>query len=127
MSYPTTALIADDEQHLRLFLKLVLQKLGFETIYEAPNGQKAVEIYKESKPGFVLLDINMPIMNGLDALSKIVETNPDAVVVIMTSVASRQFIEQSAALGAAFYIRKDTPKDDLIAALKEALDEHFGN
>ncbi len=123
MSRPTTALIVDDEAHLRAYLKLILKQLGFERIYEANDGQEGVDSYKRWKPEFVLMDVNMPIKEGLEALKEIVEFDEDAVVVMASSVASRQAVETSVALGASYYLRKDMKKEAVVEAINKLIEE----
>lgn len=121
MSRPTTALIVDDEAHLRAYLKLILKQLGFDRIYEAANGQEGVDLYKRWNPEFVLMDVNMPIKEGVEALKEIIEFDSEAVVVMASSVASRQAVETSLEYGASYYIRKDTRKDDVIEKLNSVI------
>jgi two-component system chemotaxis response regulator CheY len=123
MSRPVSALVVDDEQHLRVYLRLILKQVGLSTFYEAANGQEGVDLYKEKKPDIVLMDVNMPIKEGMEALSEIVEFDDQAVVVMTTSVASRKAVETSITLGASHYIRKDTPKDEVIEILRKLIEE----
>lgn len=123
MSRPTTALIVDDEAHLRSYLKLILKQLGFDRIYEAANGQEGVDLYKRWKPEFVLMDVNMPIKEGLEALSEIIEFDEDAVVVMASSVASRHAVEKSLEIGASYYLRKDMKKEDVVESINKLIEE----
>ncbi|WP_269525821.1 response regulator transcription factor [Coraliomargarita parva] len=123
MSRPTRALIVDDEPHLRMYLKLILKQIGFTDFLEAENGQVGVDLYKEQTPDLVLMDVNMPVMEGLEALELIMQHDEEAVVVMTTSVASRQAVEQSVELGASHYIRKDTPKEQIIELLDKLIRE----
>lgn len=123
MSRPNTALIVDDEAHLRAYLKLILKQIGFTEFSEAENGQLAIDLYKKKKPDLVLMDVNMPVKEGIEALKEIMEFDEEAIVVMTSSVASRQAVETSVELGASFYIRKDTKKDDIIDALSTLIDE----
>lgn len=123
MSRPDTALIVDDETHLRMYLKLILKQIGFKTFFEAKNGQEAVDIYKRHQPELVLLDVNMPVKEGMPALEEIMEFDSEAVVVMASSVASRQAVERSVELGASYYIRKDTPKDEIMDQLNALIDD----
>ncbi|MGB0416812.1 MAG: response regulator transcription factor, partial [Coraliomargarita sp.] len=100
MSRPVSALIVDDEQHLRLYLKLVLRQIGFERFFEATNGQEAVEQYQKVCPDLVLMDVNMPVKEGMEALKEILDYDENAVVVMASSVASRSAVERSVELGA---------------------------
>lgn len=123
MTRPISALIVDDEEHLRLYLKLVLKQVGFEQFVEASNGQEAVDLYKQKSADLVLMDVNMPIKEGMEALEEIIEHDEDAVVVMASSVASRKAVEASLERGASYYIRKDTPKDEIVSILNRLIDE----
>ena len=92
MRRPYTALIVDDEPHLRMYLKLILKRIGFKTFFEAKNGQEGIDLYKLRKPDLVLLDVNMPVKEGMEALQEIMEFDADAVVVMASAVASRQHV-----------------------------------
>ncbi|MGB0258390.1 MAG: response regulator transcription factor [Coraliomargarita sp.] len=123
MTRPISALIVDDEEHLRLYLKLVLKQVGFEKFEEASNGQEAIDLYKRKPADLVLMDVNMPIKEGMEALEEIIEHDSDAVVVMASSVASRKAVEASLEKGASYYIRKDTPKDEIVTILNRLIDE----
>ena len=73
-------LICDDAAFMRMMIKDILLKNGYEIAGEAENGMKAVEKYKEVKPDLVMMDITMPEMDGIQALKKIKEVDPGAVV-----------------------------------------------
>jgi two-component system chemotaxis response regulator CheY len=121
MSFNGTILLVDDEAHIRKFVGLILKQLGSPRLLEAPNGQEAVAIYEKENPDLVLLDINMPIMDGLETLKKLREIDPECIVVMLTSLASRSNVENALALGATNYIRKDTPKEEIAKALNETI------
>jgi two-component system chemotaxis response regulator CheY len=127
MSFPRKILLTDDEPHIRKFVGLVLKQFGNPQILEAGGGAGAVRLYGEQKPDLVLLDVNMPNMDGLQALEQIKRLDPDAVVVMLTSLANRQTVEECLRLGAADYLRKDTPRDELNARFKEIFDDCFGD
>jgi two-component system chemotaxis response regulator CheY len=127
MNFDGKILIADDEGHVRKFIALIARQLGAPTIIEAANGQEAVAVYEREKPDLVLLDVNMPIQDGLETLKQITAADPSAVVVMLTSLANRETIEEALRLGAANYIRKDTPKDEILAALRETIAQSFAS
>jgi len=118
-------LLVDDEAHIRKFISLLLRHLGVTRIFEAPNGQEALVVYQREKPDMVMLDVNMPVMDGIETLRALKELNPDAVVVMLTSLANRQTIDEAVALGAANYIRKDAPPEEIGRALAETIDACF--
>jgi len=125
MNFTGTILLVDDEPHIRKFVGLILKQLGAPTILEAGNGEEALEIFQLQRPDLVLLDVNMPIMDGLETLKKLKAIDPDCVVVMLTSLANRQTIEDALRLGAANYIRKDTPKEEIAKTLGETIDACF--
>ncbi len=115
------ALVVDDEEHVRTYIVLVLRKLGIGTILEARNGEQAVEIYKQERPDITLMDVNMPVMNGITSLQRIIEINPEAVVIMLTSLATRQIVEDSAEHGASHFVRKDTTKENMQEIINETI------
>lgn len=127
MSSVNSVLIADDESHLRLYIKMILKDLGFQNVLEATNGQEAVALYKEHRPSLTVLDVNMTVASGLEALQQIIEFDEEALVVMLTSMASRLTVEESIRGGASGYIRKDVPIEDIKARLRQIIEEHLGN
>ena len=125
MKFNGSILLVDDEAHIRKFIGLVLRQIQAVTIFEASNGEEALALYAQHRPDMVLLDVNMPKIGGLETLRGLKALNPDCVVVMLTSLATRQIIEESAELGAANYLRKDTPKDEILKSLKETIEENF--
>lgn len=111
--------LADDEIHIRMLMKKVFTSMGCEIAGEAKNGEEAVELYRREKPDIMLLDINMPIKTGDEALRDIISEFPDAFVIMLTSQADVESVQKCLDAGAANYIRKDTP----IAELKEIIKE----
>jgi YesN/AraC family two-component response regulator len=125
MKYEGKILLVDDETHVRKFIGLILKQLGATTLFEAGNGRDAIDVFKRESPNLVLLDVNMPIQDGIQTLREIREISADCVVVMLTSLANRQTVEEALSLGADNYIRKDTPKDDILAALRQTIAECF--
>jgi two-component system chemotaxis response regulator CheY len=125
MKFQGTVLLVDDEAHIGKFIGLVLRQFTIPRLLEAGNGEEALEIYAREKPDLVLLDVNMPKLGGLETLKRLRLIDPDCVVVMLTSLATRQTIEEAAELGASNYIRKDTPKEEIAAALLETLRANF--
>jgi YesN/AraC family two-component response regulator len=123
MAIPQTALVADDENHIRSYVRIILTHLGVKEVYEARTGDEALQLYKEKNPDVVFLDINMPGMTGLEVLPKIIEINEDAAVIMLTGHASRHLVENAAQAGAIHYIRKDTPQQEISSMLKTLFDE----
>lgn len=112
-------LLADDEAHIRTLMKTVFNSIGCEVVAEAKNGQEAVDLYVQHKPNMALLDINMPFKDGVQALQEIRATDPNAFVIMLTSVSTMETVEQCVLGGAAGYIRKDTPIAEIKKIVKE--------
>jgi two-component system, chemotaxis family, chemotaxis protein CheY len=125
MNFSGSILLVDDEAHIRKFISLLLRHLGVERIFEAANGSIALEVYKKENPDLVMLDVNMPVMDGIETLRALKLINPDCVVVMLTSLANRQTIDDAVALGAANYIRKDAPPEEIGRALADTIDNCF--
>jgi len=125
MIFDGSILLVDDEAHIRKFISLLLRHLGVTRIFEAPNGSEALVIYAREKPDLVMLDVNMPVMDGIETLRALKKADPNAVVVMLTSLANRQTIDEAVALGAANYIRKDAPPEDIGRALAETIEASF--
>ncbi|HTB80635.1 MAG TPA: response regulator transcription factor [Opitutaceae bacterium] len=126
MSFDGKILLADDEAHIRKFIGLLLRQLGSPTIIEASNGVQALALFESERPDLVLLDVNMPELDGLQALAGLRMLDPDCAVIMLTSLTTRQTVEQAAELGAVYYIRKDTPKDEILKTLREVIASLFG-
>ena len=127
MAFNGKILLVDDEPHIRKFVGLLLKQLGSPTIIEAANGREALDLYRQERPDLVLLDINMPGLDGLATLRKLRELDPEVVVIMLTSLANRQMVEGAADLGACLYIRKDTPKDEMLKMLRETIETVFAS
>jgi two-component system chemotaxis response regulator CheY len=125
MNFSGSILLVDDESHIRKFMSLLLRHLGVTRIFEAANGQAALEVYRRENPDLVLLDVNMPQMDGIGTLRALKALDPDCIVVMLTSLANRQTIDEAAALGAANYIRKDAPPEEIGRALSDTIDTCF--
>ncbi len=125
MNFKGSILLVDDEPHIRKFVLLILKQLGAPNVVEATNGEEAIVAYQRQKPDLVLLDISMPLMNGLETLKKLKAFDPECVVIMLTSIVNRQSIDEALALGAANYIRKDIPKEEISQAIKDTIEMRF--
>ncbi len=101
-----TAVVADDNGSVRLVLRGLLEECGLQVVQSVANGAEAVEAASLHQPRVLCLDINMPVMDGIESLSKIVEVSPDTKVIMITGCADKKRVAQSAGLGAVGYIIK---------------------
>ncbi|MBU1364738.1 MAG: response regulator [Gammaproteobacteria bacterium] len=101
-----TAVIADDNSSIRLLLKGLLTELGLQVVGQAANGEEAIRAATNYQPTVLFLDVNMPILGGLEALPRIVAASPKTSVVMVTGDTSRTIVQQAAGLGARGYVVK---------------------
>lgn len=116
-------LIAEDEALIRLDLAEMLVEEGYEVVGEAGDGETAVRLAKELKPDLVILDIKMPIMDGLAAAERIAGDRI-APVIILTAFSQRDLVERARAAGAMAYLVKPFQKSDLVPAMEIALSRY---
>ena len=115
-------LIVDDAAFMRMMIKDILTKNGYNIAAEAENGKIAVDKYNEVKPDLVLMDITMPEMSGLEALKHIKENDPNAKVVICSALGQQEQLAKAIQLGAKDFIVKPFEPERLVAALEKVLD-----
>lgn len=101
-----TVVIADDNSSIRLLLRGLVAELGLQVVAQAGNGEEAVRAAARHQPQLLFLDVNMPIMSGIEALPRIREASPQTTVVMVTGEASRKTFAQATGLGARGYIMK---------------------
>ena len=114
-----SAIIVDDNSSIRLLLKGVLSELGLNIVAQAANGEEAIRAAKTHQPNVLFLDVNMPILSGLEALPRIREVSPETAVVMVTGDTSRELVQQAAGLGARGYIVKPVRPAYVEAFLKK--------
>lgn len=113
-------IIADDEAHIRLIMRKVVQSINCDLVGEAQNGVETLELCKKNKFDIVLLDINMPKRTGLECIKEIKEIHPNALIIMLTSVADVETVDECIKNGAYNYIRKDTPIKDIRQIIVES-------
>jgi len=113
-SYMTNILIVDDNKDLRALFKLILNNFS---ILEAENGIEAIEHFKDNKPDLILMDILMPEMNGIIATQKILEIDPNAIIVAITAYSTRA--DEIIKAGAKEVLKKPVRKEELLRKIKE--------
>lgn len=126
MEFSGKVLIVDDEGHIRKYISLIVKRLGNPEILEAQNGEEAIALYESHQPDIVLLDVNMPGLDGIQALERLRTIDPKAVVVMLTSLAARNVVERCVELGAVNFLRKDTPKEAIAKIIADTIASHVG-
>ena len=114
-------LICDDAAFMRMMIKDILTKNGYNVVAEAENGLKAVEKYQENKPDLVLMDITMPEMDGIQALKKIKQMDPNASVVMCSAMGQQAMVIESIQAGAKDFIVKPFQAERVIEAVKKVV------
>lgn len=112
-------LVVDDAAFMRLSLKNMLVKNEFEVVGDAENGAIAVDMYKKLKPDIVTMDITMPEMEGIEALKKILEFDPNANVIMISALGQEAKVKQAIILGAKGFIVKPFKEDYLVKTLSK--------
>jgi two-component system chemotaxis response regulator CheY len=121
---PPKAMVVDDSSFQRT---VVSEAIGdyVEIVETAENGEEAVEMFAEAQPDIMTMDIMMPEMNGIEALSKIKSQSPETKIVMVTSVSQKEKMREAAKAGADGYVTKPFEAEDLTAELTDALDENL--
>lgn len=114
-----TVLLCDDSRAMRMVTATVLADHGFDVVAEAGDGIAAVEQFKAHKPDVVLLDLVMPKLDGQQALQQILDHDPAAQVVILSSLGSQAGIEECLRMGARSYLQKPIDSAALLRVLRE--------
>jgi response regulator NasT len=118
-SEPTRVLIAEDEALIRLDLKEMLEEEGYTVVAEVGDGRQAVEQAREQRPDLVILDIQMPELDGLSAAEEIAAARV-APVIVLTAFSQRELVERARDAGAMAYLVKPFSKNDLVPAIEVA-------
>jgi CheY-like chemotaxis protein len=127
MTLSGKVLVVDDEAHIRKFVIQLIKTLGDPTILQAANGEEALKVYERERPVLVLLDVNMPRVDGIETLRRLKLLDPACMVIMLTSLVNRQTVEACLHLGAIAYLRKDNPPDDMTVRLRKIVDDYLGD
>lgn len=117
---PRRVLVAEDETLIRLDIVEILNGAGYEVVGEAENGEKAVELAREAQPDLVVMDVKMPVMDGITAAKTIAEERI-APVVMLTAFSQRDLVESAREAGAMAYVVKPFGENDLIPSIEVAV------
>src|ERR671919_533788 len=114
-------LLAEDHQIVRQGLRALLEKFGHEVVGEASDGHEACKLAKTLQPGIAVLDLAMPLLNGLDAIGEIRRVSPATLTILLTMYTDRPYVLQALQAGAKGYVLKTQAADDLVRAIQEVL------
>ena len=120
-----TVLLVDDHTVVRQGLRALLsQEEDIEVVGEAENGRQALQMATKTMPDVVLMDVVMPLMNGLEGTRQMIKNIPSAKVLVLSSYSDDDYVQQLTAAGASGYLTKQTAGNDLLLAIREV---HKGN
>ncbi len=114
-------LIVDDATFMRMMIKNIISKEGFEVVGEAENGKQAVDLYFETKPDLVTMDITMPEMDGIEAAKAIISKAPEAKIIMCSAMGQQSMVVEAIQAGAKDFIVKPFQPDRVIQALTKVL------
>jgi two-component system chemotaxis response regulator CheY len=114
-------LIVDDLTFIKMVLRDLVEKAGFRVVGEASDGEEALRLFHEKHPDVVLLDVTMPKMDGLTALKKMLDADPNAKVIMCSALGQQRLIVQAIQLGAKDFIVKPFRPERVITSIKKIL------
>jgi len=116
---PTRILLADDHALIRQGLKALLETQGFQVVCEAADGQETLRSVEKTQPDVAIIDIGMPILNGLDAARELRKSSPKTKVILLTRHDEDQYVMEALRAGAKGYVLKSQAAEDLVHAIHE--------
>ena len=114
--------VAEDEALIRMDLIEMLQEAGYSVVAEATNGAEAIELVQEHQPDLVILDVKMPVLDGISAAEKIISIAP---VLMLTAFSQRELVERARDAGVMAYVVKPFTIGDLVPAIEIAMSRHL--
>ena len=114
-------LIVDDAAFMRMMIKDILEKNGYEIVGEAANGAVAVEMYQKEKPDVVTMDITMPDVDGIEAVKRIKEIDPAAKVIMCSAMGQQSMVMEAIKAGARDFIVKPFQADRVLEAVQKVV------
>ena len=114
-------LVVDDAAFMRMMVKDILTKNGYEVVGEAENGMKALEKYQELKPDLTTMDITMPEMDGISAVKEIKKVDPNAKIVMCSAMGQQAMVIEAIQAGARDFIVKPIQPDRVLEAVRKAV------
>jgi DNA-binding NarL/FixJ family response regulator len=118
---PIQVLLADDHQIIRDGMKVFLEREGYKVNAEAQNGREAVNLALQLRPEVVVLDIGMPMLNGLDAAREILHSLANTKIILLTMHDERSYVLEGLRLGAKGFVTKTHAGEDLVQAIRHSL------
>ncbi|MGG4493157.1 response regulator [Brevibacillus reuszeri] len=115
-------MVVDDEPIIRMDLREMLENEGYQVIAEAKNGEEAVSLAHRHKPDLIIMDVKMPVLNGIKA-SSIIRSFSDSSILLLTAYSQKELVQDARKAGVTAYLVKPVSEDDLIPAVEIALSQ----
>lgn len=119
VSRAVRVVLADDHLVLRQALRALLQQRGFEVVADEPDGRAAVDAVQRHNPDVAVLDVAMPVLNGVDAAREIARVAPACPVILLSGVDDRRFVREALKVGVKGFVQKSQGCDELVHAIEE--------
>ena len=114
-----TVIIVDDAAFMRMSLKMMLERNGYQVVGEAENGEVGIKKYMELKPDLVTMDITMPEMDGITALKAIMQYDPKACILLVSAMGQQHFVMEAITSGAKGFIVKPFQEEHIVKTLSK--------
>jgi response regulator NasT len=118
---PVRILVAEDEALIRMDLVEMLQEAGYEVVAQATNGEEAIALATEHRPDLAILDVKMPVLDGISAAEKIISIAP---VLMLTAFSQKELVDRARDAGVMAYVVKPFTIGDLVPAIEIAMSRH---
>ena len=118
------ALIADDSLLSRKILSKIITNIGHEVVGESQDGIETIEKYEELRPDFVTMDITMPVMDGIECLTKIIDKYPEAKILVVSAIGKSSMVLEALKNGAKYYVTKPLDEKKVIDAIRITLSDN---
>ena len=115
---PIRVLLADDHAMIRQGLKVILEAEGFQVVGEGSNGVEALDLCQKVRPDVAVLDISMPLLNGLDAAREILKVHPQSKIILLTAHTQERYAVEGLRHGVMGYLLKENAADELVEAVR---------
>jgi two-component system chemotaxis response regulator CheY len=121
MNQGIKVLVIDDSPFISKAVKKAVEPEGFEVIGQAFNGREGLEMINQSQPEIIILDVTMPVMDGLETAENIYRKNPNAKVIMLSAMGDEKLVESAKRIGVKRFLNKPFKTDEMVAAIKEII------
>ncbi|USG63356.1 response regulator [Brevibacillus ruminantium] len=116
-------LVIDDEPITRMDIREMLQEEGYDVVAEGKNGKEAIELTQKWKPNLIIMDVKMPVMDGLKA-SRIIRNTSNSAVLLLTAYSAGEMIAEAECAGVCAYLVKPVSEEELLPAVERVINRH---